>query len=101
MISYKEYKEGRLDVLLAACDSDLLGKTFRDAEKGLKLEVSKDFYSGSEITAEEFGKKLRKAAIVNIVGEETVKKAIELGLVAESSVLKIQGIPHVQIVHNL
>ncbi len=101
MISYKEYKEGRFDVLVAACDLDLLGKTFYDAEKGLKLEVSKDFYSGSEITAEEFGKKLRKVSIANLVGAETIGKAIEIGLVAESSVLKIGGVPHVQIVHNL
>ena len=101
MISYKEYKTGRIDILLAACDSDLLGKTFRDAEKGFKLEVSKDFYSGSEITAEEFGKKLKNASIANLVGTETIGKAVELGLVVESSVLKIQGVPHVQVVHNL
>ncbi|HIK00085.1 TPA: DUF424 family protein [archaeon] len=101
MISYKEYKHGKTDLLIAACDSDLLGKTFHDSEKGLKLEVKKDFYGGSEISAEEFGKQLKKATIANLVGEKTISKAIDLGLVATSSVLKIQGVPHVQIVRGL
>ena len=101
MISYKEYKSGKTELLIAACDSNLLGKTFRDPEKGFKLEVSKDFYGGREISAEEFAKKLKAAAIANLVGEKTVNKAIELGLVLESSVLKIEGVPHVQVMHTL
>ncbi len=101
MISYKEYKQGKTELLIAACDSDLLGKTFEDRARGLKLEVRNDFYSGRKITPEEFAKKLKKATIANLVGDETVNKAIELGLVMESSVMKIKDVPHVQIVHTL
>ena len=91
MISVREYPQGKTDVLLAACDSDLLGKIFHDKARGLKLEVKKDFYEGAVVTVEELEKKLHKATIANLVGEKTVKKAIELGLAVESSVLKIQG----------
>lgn len=98
MIHYKEYKEGKLETLIAACDSDLLGKTFHDAERELKLEVNKDFYGGEQITEENFAKKLKRASIANLVGEKTIAKAIELGMVNEKSIIKIQGVPHVQIV---
>ncbi len=98
MISLREYNQGNSDILLAACDSDLLGKIFHDKAKDLKLEVKKDFYEGKTVSLAELEKALHKATIANLVGEKTVKKAIELGLAVESSVLKIHGIPHVQIV---
>ena len=101
MISVKEYNQGERNSLLAACDSDLVGKTFKDAVRGLKLEVTPGFYHDRAVSLEEFQKLLKKAAIANLVGERTIKKAIELGLVVESSVLKISGIPHVQIVQTL
>lgn len=101
MISVREYSQGKSELLLAACDSDLLGKTFKDEMRGLKLEVTKAFYEGKIVTLAEFEAHMKKATIANLIGQKTVKKAIELGLVVESSVLKIGGVPHVQIVKTL
>lgn len=80
--------------LLAACDEGLLGQTF--SEGGLTLKVSEEFYKGELVPVEEFGERLKKANIANLVGEESVGKAVELGLALEESVLRIQGVPHVQ-----
>ncbi|AIF68699.1 hypothetical protein PAP_01285 [Palaeococcus pacificus DY20341] len=83
------------EVLVAACDEELLGKTFREGE--LKLEVKERFYKGELVEADELGKLLEKATIVNLTGERCVDKAIELGYVDADRVLRIQGVPHAQI----
>ena len=83
-------------IVLAACDKELLGKEFREGE--LKLHVDENFYSGEIVELEVFAEKLKQANVANLVGEKVVNKAIELGLANPASVIKIQGIPHVQIV---
>ncbi len=82
--------------VLAACDEELLGKTFKEGD--LKLEVSKDFYGGKIIDADIFGELLKSARIANLCGKTTVEKAIESGLVSRNSVIVIQGVPHAQVV---
>ncbi len=101
MVAVKEYKQGNSDFLLAACDFDLLGKTFKDEKKGLVLECRKSFYHSRKITLDEFSALLKKATIANLVGEKTVGMAIELGLAKENSVMRIQKVPHVQIILSL
>ncbi len=82
------------EVLLAACDEELLGKTFREGE--LKLEVKERFYGGELREVEDLGGLLAEATIANLVGERCVSKAIELGYVDSERVLYIEGIPHAQ-----
>ncbi|MFH1424979.1 MAG: DUF424 family protein [archaeon] len=94
MISIKETEttDGKV---LAACDEELLGKNFK--ETGRTLEVRESFYGGKIVTIEEFSDKLQACTIANLVGDIVVGKALELGLVAESSVIRIQNVPHAQI----
>ncbi|WP_461864021.1 DUF424 domain-containing protein [Thermococcus sp.] len=82
------------EVLLAACDEELLGRTFREGE--LKLEVRERFYGGELKDVNELEKLLAEATIANLVGERCVSKAIELGYVDKDRVLYIEGIPHAQ-----
>ncbi|WP_297475644.1 DUF424 domain-containing protein [Thermococcus sp.] len=82
------------EVLLAACDEELLGKTFREGE--LKLEVKERFYKGELMEEDELEHLLEEATIANLTGERCVSKAIELGYVDENRVLYIAGIPHAQ-----
>jgi len=89
----KKYRQGR-EQLLAACDTDVLGKKL--AEGKLRLEVSKDFYDGFEATEEELEVHLRTCTIANLVGDRVVNLAIKLGFVAEENVIRIQGVPHAQ-----
>jgi len=89
----KVYSRGG-EVLVAACDADLLGKTLREGE--LRLYVS-SFYDGDEVAEEDFIRQLRVATIGNLVGRETVEAAKRAGLVSADGVLWIDGVPHAQL----
>jgi hypothetical protein len=98
MISIKVYKKGN-DLLIGACDERLIGKTFEEGK--FHLEVKKEFYDGERVTKEAFKKILDSATIANLVGELTIKAAIEIGLVDPDCVIKIKGVPHAQMVRML
>ena len=98
MISIKVYKSGN-DLLIGACDEELLGKKFEDGK--FQIDVNKDFYGGERISPEALKKYLEDATIANLVGEETIKCAIEAGLVDPGCIIKIKGVPHAQMVKML
>ena len=83
------------EVLVAACDERLLGRTLREGE--IRLHVS-SFYDGRRVTTEEFIAELRVATMGNFVGQETVETARRAGFVGEDGVLIIEGEPHAQMV---
>ncbi len=86
------------EVLVAVCDAEIVGKTFRDEEKGLKLEIKESFYGKEEVDADSVREMLKKATIANISGERAVRLAIEVGIVDEDKVLVIGECPHAQMV---
>lgn len=95
MISIKIYKQGN-DILIGACDKELIGKKFKEGK--LQILVSKEFYGGREISIQSLIQYLKEATIANLVGKNTVECAIKIGLIDPNCVLKIQGIPHAQMV---
>ena len=98
MISLQTYKQGN-DLLVGACDEHLLGKTFDEGK--FHLDVDKKFYGGKQVTGEVLQKYLEMATIANLVGEETVNCAVKMGLVSEECILRINGIPHAQMVRMI
>jgi len=88
-------KIGR-NVLLAMCDAEIIGKTLREGK--IVFCVKEDFYKGARVSIEEALYMIQNSTIVNMVGKNVVKKAIEHGYVHPDAVLNIQGIPHAQIV---
>ena len=94
MISVKVYRKGP-ELLVAACDSDILGKTFKS--KDLKLTVSEGFYKGSLGDEEMLVNMLQMATIANLVGKRTLEIAVKRGFVDPGCVLLIGGVPHAQI----
>ena len=82
--------------LVAACDSELLGETFREGK--LKLEVKPDFYRGDRATVGEALAAIDAADIANLVGETIVQAAVRQSLVDPTAIVHISGVPHVQIV---
>ena len=98
MIFIKKYKQGN-DLLIGACDEKLLGKKFEEGK--LQIDVSKEFYGGEKITSEVLQIFLEDATIANLVGDETIKAAIEIGLVNPDSVIKVKGVPHAQMVRMM
>jgi hypothetical protein len=88
-------KIGR-NVLLAVCDCELLGKTLREGK--IVFHVKDEFYNGRKATLDEAMSMIDNSTIVNLVGKCCVEKAIDKGYVHPEAVLKIEGVPHAQIV---
>jgi hypothetical protein len=93
MICIKVYNQGR-ERLVAACDREIVGKTFRS--DGLVLEVSESFYHGDEVDEEALVNWLRLATVANLSGEKVVGIAVRNGFVDEGCVIRIGGVPHAQ-----
>ena len=93
---YAKMRKWGQHVLLATCDTELLGKILREGK--IVFEIHEQFYKGPKMTVEEVIDLMEQSTIVNMVGHKIVKKAIERGLVHPDAVLKISGVPHAQIV---
>ena len=83
------------EVLVIICDSNLIGKEYKQGE--FKLKVDRSFYSGQEASVDECLAALRGATIANMVGS-IVEQAIKEGIVERTNVIKIRGVPHAQMV---
>jgi hypothetical protein len=95
MISIKIFKQGN-DILIGACDQELVGKKFVDGK--FQIDVNREFYGGKVISIETLIQYLKDATIANLVGKNAVECAIKIGLINPECVLKIKGIPHAQMV---
>lgn len=93
---YVNLKKVGRNVLLAICDSELLGKTLRQGK--IVFHVKDEFYNGGKTTVEEAVSMIANSTIVNMVGKNCVEKAIQKGYVHPEAVLEIEGVPHAQIV---
>ncbi len=93
-ISMRVYHKGS-EVLVAACDRQLLGRTLKEGTIHLKVG---SFYDGDRVTPEEFLRHLALATVGNFVGRLTVEAASEGGYVDEGNALYVEGVPHAQMV---
>jgi uncharacterized protein len=93
---YVNLKKIGANVLLAVCDCELLGKTLREGR--IVFKVKEEFYNGRKATVEEAMGMIDNSTIVNLVGKTCVETAIAKGYVHPDAILKIEGIPHAQIV---
>ncbi len=91
----KVYREGK-DIIVACCDDDIRGKTFEEGE--LVLHVKESFYCGELLEGPELCSLIEKAAVVNMVGKKVVKLAVGAGLIDKRNVLKVNEVPHAQMV---
>lgn len=92
----KLHKSRDNKVVVAVCDSGLLGKKFEEGNK--QLDMTSDFFNGEEKDDLAIGDLIRNAGSVNLVGEKAVKLGIDEGVVEEGHVKKIAGIPYAQAV---
>ena len=93
---YVNLKKVGRNVLLAICDSEVLGKTLREGK--IVFHVKEEFYNGGRVSVEEALDMIENSTIVNMVGKCCVEKAIQKGYVHPQAVLNIEGVPHAQIV---
>lgn len=81
-------------LLVAACDSDVLGETFRNGE--VSVTVTEEFYGSEEVTKSVVADRLAAADVANLVGAQVVELAIEEGHVERENVLQLDGTVHAQ-----
>jgi len=91
----KTHKNHENKIVVAVCDSELLGKKYEEDNK--QLDLTSDFYQGEEKEDVAIGDLMRNADSVNLVGEKAVKLAIDEEIIDEEHVKKIAGIPYAQI----
>ncbi len=81
--------------VIAICDENLIGKTFEERDKQLK--ISKRFYKGNIKGEEEVLDLIKTGDNLNIVGEKSVKLALKSKIVLKSNVRRIKSIPYIYI----
>ena len=93
MISCKIHHSYR--TVAAFCDSGLVGKKFEERKK--QLDLRENFYKEKEIEYNEalniMKKQAREDATFNIVGKESIKAALEVGLISKENIGYIKKIP--------
>lgn len=81
--------------IVALCDTELIGKYFSEGIR--QIEVRENFFKGEEKTFEETIELLKdmdkEDATFNIVGHESIKAALEAGIISKEGIILIQGIP--------
>ena len=86
-------QDGRL--ILAVCDKSIIGKKF--SEKNLQLDLSSDFYNGKEMDESDAAELMKKAFVINLVGEKSIALAQKLNFMDKENAVRIKGIPHAQV----
>lgn len=94
MFRAKVYKRAS-EVVLAASDEGLVGKTFREGR--LRLIVTADFYGTESVDRDFLLGQLQACTIANLVGAGVVALALENGFIEAGNIIYIEGVPHAQI----
>jgi len=86
--------------VIAMCDSDLIGKKLEENFEGgtKQLDIRESFYKGKEIPYSEAIKIIKfqsnEDSTFNLVGKETIKAAIDAGIIDDNGVGKVDGVPY-------
>jgi len=78
-------------ILIAVCDTNLLGQRFE--EGALQLDLTTAFYKGEERSPQEIGDLIRNADMVSLVGEQAIAIGIQEAVIDAQNIKRIQGIP--------
>ncbi len=87
----------RAEVVVAACDAELLGRELPVGDGGRTVKVSGQFYGEREVSVEELLWALERATVANLLGPRVLKIASDAGHVGEGATTSLGGIPHAEI----
>ncbi|MEM2131189.1 MAG: DUF424 family protein [Candidatus Woesearchaeota archaeon] len=93
MILKKHKTQDKL--LLAICDSDLLGKKIETDT--LIIDLSSNFYKGEKKTEAEILFEIKNCTSLNAVGKKTIDFLIKEKIISLENVKKIKEIPYINI----
>ena len=84
------------EVIVAACDEELLGRTIYHGD--LKIQISESFYKGKKIPLEYIVDYIKRGTIINLIGNNVVDEVSKSIPIISDAAIEIGGIKHVQIV---
>ena len=79
------------NIMINMCDAELMGKDIVDGE--LKININENYYGKQLVDKSEAISLLKSASIMNLVGNETVSLAADLGIGSKSGVKIISNVP--------
>tara|TARA_Y100000310_G_C20572000_1_gene758536 strand:+ start:752 stop:1048 length:297 start_codon:yes stop_codon:yes gene_type:complete len=87
---HKSYRD-----VIAICDSELLGKKFKEGK--MELDLTGEFFNGDDKTEEEILEIIQDSgkedATFNIIGENSIKTGLKAEIIDEKGIKRVQGIP--------
>ena len=95
---YLKLHEAEEKLMVAMCDEGLIGKILEEGDLVIDLKAYSDFYKGELLSPAEarFRVDSSKVYSSNVVGEESVKAAIDLELIEKENVMIVKGVPFAQ-----
>src|SRR5574342_1422442 len=79
------------NLMLNICDADLVGRII--TKEDLSLNISNSYFADRFVERSEAEELLKKYAIINLVGKETISLSINLGIGSLEGVKEIDGVP--------
>jgi len=80
------------EVLVAACDEELLGTTIVDSEKNIHIYVNPAFYEGELMSIRDALEVLKTSTQGNLIGKNIVEAAVRAGLVDSTAILSVKDV---------
>lgn len=82
--------------MLAMCDSDMINSIIEDGEVYINVRDYSDFYKGKLVDAKGAKSIISKSEIrsASVIGKESVRVAVEKGIVERSNVKTASGIAY-------
>jgi|HubBroStandDraft_4_1064222.scaffolds.fasta_scaffold787145_1 hypothetical protein len=87
----------RAEVVVAACDADLIGRELPVGTKGRTVPVTAFFYGERKVSEEELVWALKRATTANLLGPKVLAIATEAGFVGPEGIGELGGVPHAEI----
>lgn len=94
MFRFRLY-EFETDLLLAATDEELIGRTLSRGE--IEVHVTEQFYGTEEADQGELRELLGRCTVANLMGERCVALAAKHGFVDAENVVRVENVPHAQV----
>jgi hypothetical protein len=88
----------RAEIVVAACDAELVGQRLPIGPTGGTTHISGQFYGDRQVAAEELILAVRRCTIANLLGARTCSVVQRAGLLEEEQTGTLGGVPHAEIV---
>jgi len=81
--------------ILNVCDEEFLGAKLE--EKGLQIDISREFFEGEKVNDRRLLELLRSSQIINLTGNRCVSLAVDKGFAHKDAVKKIESVSFLMI----